>query len=356
MATLPNCTEYLTSIATPQLIKAPNLLGGEVIRKNDKLVRYTGGFCIVFPYLLSSGQKVAVRCWIAHVPDAEKRSRQIAQELKESRLPYFVNFDYIEQGIATATGVFPVVVMDWVNGHTLKEYIKAHLYEPSVLLRLAQEFKQMVTDLHRVNFSHGDLQHGNIMVDDSGRLFLVDYDSMYVPGLEQVTDEIKGLAGYQHPGRNKLKYLSPKSDYFSELIIYTSILALAQYPVLWDSLALEDTETLIFTQEDIEHPELSVILAALGGGGGELAECANAIQKELQVTDIEELQPLEEAIVSETKKLVQRLSDKWKSTKELQPIAPKVDISHLANEWNKPMQKPQETVVDISNVVNKWRK
>ena len=52
----------------------------------------------------------------------------------------------------------------------------------------------MSKDLHSVGFSHGDLQHGNIMVNSEGKLFLVDYDSMFVPGLENVSDEIKGLS------------------------------------------------------------------------------------------------------------------------------------------------------------------
>ena len=71
------------------------------------------------------------------------------------------------------------------------------------------------------------MQHGNIMVKDGGQLVLVDYDSMYVPALDGWDEEIKGLQGYQHEARWKNKKLAPKADYFSELIIYLSLLGLS---------------------------------------------------------------------------------------------------------------------------------
>ena len=71
MSHLPSCDDFLTSIETPQLIKAEALRGGSVVHKNGKILRYSGGFCIVFPYNLRTGKKVAVRCWHAAVPEIE---------------------------------------------------------------------------------------------------------------------------------------------------------------------------------------------------------------------------------------------------------------------------------------------
>lgn len=201
----PNCTDYYESIDEPRLIRAEMLAGGQVVRKNGNILRYAGGFCIVFPFLLAGGKKVAVRCWTTKFSNLEKRVALISDRISKSGLPYFVGFSYFSEGIATTNGLFPVVVMDWVEGMRLKDYIEIHLKDPSSLLKLADEFLNMAKDLHKIRFSHGDLQHGNIIVSDSGKITLVDYDSMYVPGLENMTDDIKGLCGYQHPGRKNLK-------------------------------------------------------------------------------------------------------------------------------------------------------
>lgn len=355
MKLLPSCVDYITSIETPQLLKASTLQGGQVVLKNGKPLRYAGGFCVVFPYLLLTGKKVAVRCWIAHVQDADKRSYQISKQLKISGLPYFVGFDYIPNGIATSIGVFPIVIMDWIDAMPLKDYIKCHIANSDCLNELADHFLQMVKDLHKVGFSHGDLQHGNIMVDHNGRIFLVDYDSMFVPGLEGVIDEIKGLSGYQHPGRNKLEYLSPKTDYFSELIIYTSILALAKYPFLWSELEIEDTETLIFSQADIDNPKGALIFRRLFEDS-DLSQCAEAIIAALMESNIENLLPLELAISPVSSKITEDLQKKWKHRPVLEIKQNSPDINGLKSKWERNLPQCTSEPLNISNITTKWRK
>ena len=355
MSPLPSCVDYITSIETPQLLKAKELQGGCVVMKNGKPLRYAGGFCVVFPYQLASGKKVAIRCWTAHVSDADKRSCQISIQLKSSKLPYFVGFEYIPQGIVTASGVFPIVLMDWLEAIPLKDYIKKHLNNYNALIELADNFMQMSKDLHKVGFSHGDLQHGNIMIDSDGHLYLVDYDSMFVPGLEGVNDEIKGLSGYQHPGRDKLKYLSPQSDYFSELIIYTSILAIAKHPHLWSELDIEDTEALVFNQEDLDYPRRSSIFTKLKSDAS-LLPCVEAIENALQESDIEQLLPLEKAIIPISTKIAEELQEKWR-TRSVPGIEQKpVDISGIKSKWEKKSNKTTIESLDVSSVTVKWKK
>lgn len=353
MTSLPSCVDYITSMETPQLLKAQELQGGTVILKNGKPLRYAGGFCVVFPYQLKNNKKVAVRCWIAHVSDADKRSHQISAQIKKSGLPYFVGFEYIPQGIATSLGVFPIVIMDWVEAMPLKEYLEKNLNDTKRLIDLAKQFLQMSTDLHAMGFSHGDLQHGNIMVNSEGRLYLVDYDSMFVPGLENITDEIKGLSGYQHPGRKRQVYLSPKSDYFSELIIYTSILALAYHPSLWKELEIEDTETLVFSQDDLDYPNRASIFARLKKDAS-LYDCMEAIERALDEPDIERLLPLEEAIKSGSKRLVEGLQGKWKSRPAPVFEQKSADIDGLKSKWKRP-QEITSNSIDVTTITSKWK-
>lgn len=231
MLSLPSCSDYSTSIVVGSLVKASQLAGGRPEMYNGKPIKYAGGYCIVFPYIVS-GKKYAVRCWHANLEGAKERTKIISSSLHTLNMPYFVGFEYAENGIATPLGVQPIVIMDWVEAKPLKGYIEEHLFDADSLYRLANNFLSMTQQLHEHSVSHGDLQHGNIMVKSDGGLVLVDYDSMYVPKLEGWTDEISGLPGYQHPARWTNKYLTPKADYFSEMVIYTSIVALTELPQL----------------------------------------------------------------------------------------------------------------------------
>ena len=325
---LPSITEYTSSISTPQLLKAQKLQGGHPIEVRGRVMKYTGGFCVVFPYQCANN-KYAVRCWHVNIQDIQKRTQIISEALHNSKLPYFVGFDYVENGIMTAQGMQSLVVMDWVEALPLKKYIQKHLFESVKIQELANNFKQMVSDLHRCKFSHGDLQHGNIMVKDGGELVLVDYDSMYVPALDGWNEEIKGLQGYQHEARWQNQKLTPKADYFSELIIYLSLLGLSKYPNLWNDLNIEDTETLLFDVEDIKSKGTTPIFELLSRDNSLSLLVSNLVYF-MQANSLDELQPLEDVLVSK----VDTISNKWKDNGFRPPVIDyKTETESISKKW-----------------------
>lgn len=339
---LPTIPDYSISIKTPALVHPSILKGGHPIEKGVRLIKYAGGFCVVFPYQTPS-KKFAVRCWHAEVSDAKRRTQLIADALKKARLPYFVGFEYFEDGIMTQQGMQPLVVMDWVDAKPLKKFLAEHIEEHDVINEIAENFKKMVSDLHMNHFSHGDLQHGNIMIKPDRSLVLVDYDSMYVPALEGMPDDIKGLVGYQHEARWKNKQVSEKADYFSELVIYISLKALAKNPTLWKDLKIEDTETFLFSGEDIQSRGSSRIFRRLKTDS-EMSPWVDRLCDFMSKSTIEELVPLEDAIVSPS----DSIAAKWKGGNGYTPSAPKgkvVNPDGIMAKWKagNGYVKPDET-------------
>lgn len=328
MPTLPSCSDYTTSIIVNGLVKAPQLAGGAPELYKGRPIKYSGGFCIVYPYV-AKGKKYAVRCWHAYLDGAKERTRIISEKLICLHLPYFVGFEYVENGIITPTGPQPIVVMDWVEAKPLKQFIKENLLSPAKLNDLAENFARMVKDLHEHNLSHGDLQHGNIMVKPDSSIVLVDYDSMYVPELDGWSDVISGLAGYQHPARWNNKTLTPKADYFSELVIYTSLKALSEDPSLWNDLNIENTDTLLFSQEDIESGGNSSIFSRVQS----INSCSDLIERMkefLSFSSLDDLLPLEES----TKSIVDDLSNLWGDNGyKPGPSFVKSEIDEIASMW-----------------------
>lgn len=318
---LPTIPDYSTYIKTPALIHPSILKDGHPIEKGVRLIKYSGGFCVVFPYQ-TPNKKYAVRCWHAEVSDAKRRTQLIAEALKKSSLPYFVGFDFYEEGIMTSLGMQPIVVMDWVEAKSLKKFLADSINESNAINEVAENFKKMVADLHANHFSHGDLQHGNIMVKPDHSLVLVDYDSMYVPDLNGMPDEIKGLVGYQHEARWKNETVSEKADYFSELVIYISLKALAKMPALWNDLKMEDTETLLFSGEDIESHGTSPIFQVLKTDS-ELAPWVDRLCDFMSKSSIEDLLPLEEAIISPS----EGIAGKWRKGNGYVPTSGKGQIA-----------------------------
>lgn len=335
---LPTIPDYVNSIKVPKLICAPMLAGGRHEEKNRQVIKYSGGFCVVFPYTTPT-RKYAVRCWHAEVKDAKERIQKISSALKHSGLPYFVGFEYVKDGILTPQGKQPIVLMDWVDAKPIKKYIGENIKNASKLEAIAANFLKLVSDLHAANFSHGDLQHGNIMVKDDGSLILVDYDSMFVPGLEGKSDDIKGLEGYQCEARWKNKKISPKSDYFSELVIYITLKALSLNPQYWFDLNMANTDTMIFSGEDIKSKGNSDIFRLLRDENNkELSDMVDHLCKFMLCDSLDELLPLERAIVT----LSDTISSKWgPGTRQIPPQSSgtkgeiKVDVDKISSLWSK---------------------
>jgi serine/threonine protein kinase len=285
------------------------------------LLSYNGGKAIVFK--IEANQKAyGLKCWVEDLGDLKTRYKHIDEYLKTVKLPYFTDFAYTEQGILVNGTKYPIIRMEWVAGIELKAYIAKHIKNPAALRQVANHFLQMVTDLHKNQISHGDLQHGNLLIRPDGSLCLVDYDSLYVPSLKNQKDYIKGLPGYQHPNREKLVSLSPKSDYFSELVIYLSLIALAEAPNLWNQIA--DEEHLLFKQSDFEKPNNVVIFKELKNLSKEVQELAEKLKSFCLEKNIEQLVALE-TIVKDSPSVI--VDDKWDFPQPPKtPIPPAISI------------------------------
>jgi hypothetical protein len=123
--------------------------------------------------------------------------------------------------------------------------------------------------------AHGDLQHGNVIVDESNSLRLVDLDGMYVPAMAGWKASELGHRHYQHPKRSA-DHFDAKLDNFSGLVIYLSLLALAEQPDLWKEF---HDENLIFIKSDFENPRTSKLLGKIKAIVGDCRRLAEALGK-----------------------------------------------------------------------------
>lgn len=332
----PSRTDIVTAMRNPQVsFKANELIGGSIIQKGSRVIQYSGGYTTVFPFITRNSKKVAVRCWIADIGDAKKRSQEVSQYLSARNSSYFCDFKYIEEALQINGNVYPVVLMDWVEGHTLKEFVNDNIHSnPSSISKVRENFKEMVAYFHQQNIAHGDLQHGNILVHPDCSLTIIDYDSMYIEPLHGMSDTIKGLPGYQHPARSDNRYINPKMDYFSELVIYLSLLVFENNPDLWEKYY--EKEDLLFSKDDLaEGNQSDLIQSLLRHTNQTVVDLTNSIRDQLSKNNIEDLEPLENLLV-----------DKFQNIKE-----------HIIAKWNtqpNPPIKSMVTIPDANKILNKF--
>ena len=245
--------DIITAIKNSDIfLKIPELQGAKPrLNPNGSPFAFVGGFNMVFQ-LEHQNKKWAFRVW--HVPMGEhkNRYRKISEYLSAKKLPYFADFIYDENGILVNGNLIDSIRMEWLEGKLLKEYLEKNLKNISKLTKLANDFLEMCKTLRSNKISHGDLQEGNILIEQNGNIKLVDYDSICIPEIEGQKELVTGLKGYQHPSRFKAGKASLKADYFSELVIYLSIIALSENSNLWNKYQVKDTQYLLFSETDFE--------------------------------------------------------------------------------------------------------
>lgn len=290
---MPQISDIKASVQIASLIKDPIIREGTLmLSKNGSPIMYSGGFTAVFP-VVAHNIKWAFRCWHTELGNMRRRMEIISKEIAGNKLPYFCNLTYEDEGIIVNGSIYPTTRMEWVEGENIKDYICSHSNSKE-LKSLADRFLRMCIALHKQGYAHGDLQHGNIIVKTDGELVLIDYDSMYVPSMQQeFADIITGLKDYQHPKRRENRISSQKIDYFSELIIYLSILAISEDLTLIREYNLADTERLLFSAADFEDIKQSDIYSKLYGMGGNFPLYLQILEEYLQKDSIDLLEPFD---------------------------------------------------------------
>ena len=267
--TWPLSQDYNEAIQAPAANFAdPDLRRGQAATNQFGVpMPCSGNFADVYQLQCPDGSRWAVKCFTRETPGLRERYAEISRHLRAARLPFTVDFDFLEQGIRVHGQWFPVLKMQWVEGLTLNQFVAKAADKPATLEALLQIWARMGQRLRDADVAHADLQHGNVLlVPGSGSsslaLKLVDYDGMWVPALAGTKSGEVGHPSYQHPQRLRDDTYNREVDRFPVLLIATALAALKSGGrELWEKY--DNGDNLLFTQEDLEGPSKSRLIYGL---------------------------------------------------------------------------------------------
>ena len=225
----------------------------------------SGNFAVVFKMQAPTGEYHALKCFLRDQEERSERYRLIAEELQYVQSTYLVKFRYLESELFvdvpnTEGEEYPVLLMDWVDGIPLDQYLKTILNDRYKKDLLAYRFSLLARWLVTQPFAHGDLKPDNICVRDDGSLVLLDYDGMYVPALSGRKPLEQGSPHYRHPLRSTLPFDEHIDDYSLSLILL-SLRAIALDETLY--VRYSSHEYLLLSEQDQLNPYTSTVFTEL---------------------------------------------------------------------------------------------
>lgn len=262
----PDAVAYREAIQSPSLTLGDPLLTGARVAENRQglPIAYTGRFAVVFRLRGSDATDWALRCFTTP-QDGYGITRGTRYRLLASQISAlgdtFVPFRFIESGIRVSGKWYPTIAMRWSSGTPLGRWVEDNREQPEKLHRLAKTLGNLLQRLESAGMAHGDWQHDNLLISPDGdHVTLVDYDGMFVPGLEGYPSPELGHQNYQHPERQTVHF-GVGLDRFSCLVMQTALLAIAHTPSLW--LKYGDGESLLFKGADFRDPGSSPVFHAV---------------------------------------------------------------------------------------------
>ena len=269
----PTGVDYIRAIQSPASVLPEGELRACAIDGNQMglPLSWSGSNAIVFRLRRPSQQPLAFRCFTMNVQDVEARYtayssfyENASKELKAALVPAV----YLPQGIHLPDGASqpwkPAVVMHWVEGKHLGDWVGENHAQAPRLRWLQWKLQSLASQMAASRFVHGDLQHRNIMVGAAGPV-LVDYDSVILPNAQGLRLTTQGLAAFRHP--LALDSTPPEAlDRFAFLVLHVGLEALVQQPQIF--LQFGKMEGLLFQGSDFKSPDTSALFRALRAHSG----------------------------------------------------------------------------------------
>lgn len=268
---LPQSAEYNEAIQNLRTAASDEELrqGSPALNALGTPLLWSGGFADVYKVHCPKTHKTwAVKCFTRESPGLRERYREISAHLHKIRLPFMVDFQFVEPGLRIGRRQYPFLKMRWVEGLSLNAFLADYLEKPKILAKLQLLWVKLASRLREAKIAHADLQHGNVLLvpasDGALSLRLIDYDGMHVPALAGGKSGELGHPCYQHPQRLREGIYSAEVDRFSHLAIYTAIRCLiADGPALWKHF--DNGDNLLFREPDFRDPANSQLFHALWG-------------------------------------------------------------------------------------------
>lgn len=191
------------------------------------------------------GRTVAIkmlRSQLTEDEDFRRRFRREAQSAARMNHPNIVRtYDTGEDPAGDATGnatVVPYIVMEYVEGKTVKDFIRSGALTQSDSVRIISDVLAALAYAHAAGIVHRDIKPGNVMVSVSGFVKVMDFgvakavaDSSATVAM---TANIMGTATYFSPEQAKGESVDSRSDLYSAGVMLYEMLT-GQPPFQGDS-------------------------------------------------------------------------------------------------------------------------
>jgi hypothetical protein len=253
---LPSAEEYVELISRKEPGSLATLNNYHFVTNADGAPWYRKSRQVIVFKAVYNSQTYAIRFFLSDDAELFRRYRQVQDYLEGLSVPWKTPFLFLDEEY------YPVVKMDWVDGHSLAEYIDLIISRPSLLSQLQSKLVGLSRNLEEHQVAHGNLNLNHIRLINEGNdhlVKLIDYDSTFVPAFREKDSLSAGTSSFQHPMRLSSDF-NETIDRFSIWVMLTALEAFKLDSTLWtnaEQYGYDKSKQILFSYRDLAFPQQS---------------------------------------------------------------------------------------------------
>lgn len=113
----------------------------------------------------------------------------------------------------------PVLIMDFIDGRRLSDMASHGLLDLDLIDEVVAQLQEAILEMHECGIQHGDLHPENILIDQKGRIQLIDF------GHVRTGETVEGSPPYMAAEVWTSGHSEPGSDWFALGLVYEDLLS-----------------------------------------------------------------------------------------------------------------------------------
>ena len=122
-----------------------------------------------------------------------------------------------------------IVLEEYINGITTAQVMEAGKYHTAGARKVLLGVCDALTVLHRLGIIHRDVKPENVMIEETGRVVLIDLNASRMESGANKDTVIMGTVGYASPEQLGLSQSDARTDIYAAGVLY-NVLLTGQHP------------------------------------------------------------------------------------------------------------------------------
>ena len=122
-----------------------------------------------------------------------------------------------------------IVLEEYIDGITVAQVMETEKYRPSGARKVLLGVCDALTVLHDRGIIHRDVKPENVLIDNSGRVVLIDFNASRMESFASKDTVIMGTVGYASPEQLGLSQTDARTDIYAAGVLY-NVLLTGQHP------------------------------------------------------------------------------------------------------------------------------